>query len=108
MAGTGEVAGFAPGARITSPNQAYREDLRELGECRDREAPLLASERNFARCGVCRAKRAVAKGAKRGYSAQGMAQVQARLREAVQVRIEVLGHDDGAGDRETVRRLWAA
>ena len=39
---------------------------------------------------------------------EGMAQVQARLREAVQVRIEVLGHDDGAGDREAIRRLRAA
>ena len=93
---------------VSSPNQAYREDLRELGEYRDCEKPLPASERNFARCGVYRAKRAVEKGAKRGYGAQGMAQVQARLREAIQVRIEVLGHDDGAGDREAVRRLRAA
>ena len=40
-----------------TPNQEFRADLRALGECRDCEAPLLASEANFSRCGPCRAKR---------------------------------------------------
>ena len=86
----------------------YREDLRELGECRDCEAPLLATERNYARCGVSRAKRALAKGRKRGYGPSSLARVEARMQEAIQVRIEVIGYDDGAGDREAVRRRRAA
>ena len=86
----------------------WREDLRSLGECRDCEAPLLASERNHTRCGVCRAKRAVAKGRQRGYAPASMTRVEARMQEAIQVRIEVIGYDDGAGDREAVRRRRAA
>ena len=35
-----------------TPNQAYREDLRANGECRDCEAPLLAGEAR-AREGTC-------------------------------------------------------
>ena len=88
---------------MTSPNQVYRDDLRGAGECRDCEAPLLASERNNSRCGPCRVKRAIHKGAKRGYGPDAMARLQARLREAVQARIRIIGHDDGAGDREAVR-----
>ena len=86
----------------------WREDLRALGECRDCEVPLLASERNHARYGVCRAKRAVAKGRQRGYAPASMTRVEARMQEAIQVRIEVIGYDDGADDREAVRRRRAA
>ena len=93
---------------MTIPNQVYRDDLRAGGECRDCEAPLLATERNFARCGVCRAKRAVAKGRQRGYGPDAMARVEARMQEAIQIRIEVIGYDDGVGDREIVRRRRAA
>lgn len=86
-----------------TPNQAYREDLRANGECRDCEAPLLASEANFARCSVCRAKRALAKGRARGYGPSGMKQLRERVQLAIEARAEVLGYDDGAGDRERVR-----
>ena len=93
---------------MSSPNQVYREDLRAGGEGRDGKAPLLSSERNRSRGSVCRAKRAVAKGRQRGYGPASMARVKARMQEAVQVRIEVLGHDDSADDREAVRRRRAA
>ena len=67
---------------MTTPNQEYREDLREHGEGRDREVPLLSSERNRTRGSVCRAN--------------------------MLERIRALGYDEGAGDREAVRRRRAA
>lgn len=86
-----------------TPNQAYREDLRAHGGCRDCEAPLLASERNHSRCGVCRAKRNVSKARRRGDPPASVEAARERVREAREARIAVLGYDDGAGDREAVR-----
>lgn len=89
---------------MNSHNQEYREGLRAHGECRDCEAPLLDSERNNARCSVCRAKRAARKGEKRGYGPSGIRRVHERVRLAKLERIRIIGFDDGAGDREAVRR----
>ena len=86
-----------------TPNQEYRADLRAHGECRDCEAPMLATEADFARCSVCRAKRAVATGRKRGYDREAMDGLRAKVQLAIDARAAVLGRDDGAGDREAVR-----
>ena len=93
---------------ITTSNQAYREDLRSLGECRDCEAPLLASERNHSRCGVCRAKRNAQRTGARGRGPEAAATMHAKVQAAMRERIRVLGYDDGADDREAVRRRRAA
>ena len=93
---------------VSSPNQAYREDLRELGEYRDCEKPLPASERNHSRCGVCRVKRKL-KAAQSGGVYQGrLDDLRGQYQDARLERIRVLGRDDGAGSREAVRRLRAA
>ena len=89
---------------MNSHNREYREDLREHGECRDCEAPLLASERNFSRCSVCRAKCNAAKAEKRGDSPAAVEAAHDKVRAAVQARIQIIGRNDGAGDRWAVRR----
>lgn len=65
---------------MSSPNQEYREDLAAHGECRDCEVPLLATEKNYSRCAVCRAKRAARKGIKRGYGRETMARLHEKVR----------------------------
>ena len=92
---------------MTTPNQDYREDLRAHGECRDCEAPLLSSERNNSRCAVCRMKRNARKAQERGDSPAAVAAMYEKVREAKLERIRVLGYDDGAGDRNAVRRRAA-
>ena len=85
-----------------SPNQEYRSDLREHGECRDCEAPLLESERNNSRCAVCRAKRNARKAERRGDSPAAVARAHQRVRDAIRDRSRI-ANNDGAGSRELVR-----
>ena len=84
-----------------SANQAYREDLRGAGDCRDCEAPLLADETN--RCGVCRVLRKLKTAQRGGADKSRLDDLQRQLRDARAARIRILGHDDGAGDRKAVR-----
>ena len=93
---------------MSSPNQVYREDLCSLGECRDCEAPLLSSERNNSRCGVWRVKRNAQRTGARGRGSGAVATKHEKVQAAMRKRIRVLGYDDGAGDREAVRRRRAA
>ena len=86
-----------------TPNQQYRAELAEYGNCRDCEAPLLASEADQARCGPCRTKRNAAKARKRRDSPAALARYQQRVRDAIARRVDTLGYDDGAGDRRRVR-----
>ena len=84
-----------------TPNQEYRADLRAHGECRDCEAPLLASEANFSRCGPCRAKRNARKAERRGDSPAAIARAHERVREAIRERARIVR--DSAGSRDLVR-----
>ena len=93
---------------MSSPNQVYREDLRAHGECRDCEAPLLASERNYSRGSVYRAKRNARKTEARGAGTVTVQAANARGQAAKLERIRIIGYDDSAGDREAVRRRRAA
>ena len=54
--------------------------------------------------GVCRTKRNAAKSRRRGDSPAAVTAAQERVRAAVQDRIRIIGFDDGAGDRDLVRR----
>ena len=89
---------------MSSHNQEYREDLRAHSECRDCEAPLLESEKNNARCAVCRAKRNAHKAARRGDGPEYIARAHERVRAARAERARIIGRDDGAGDRNAVQR----
>lgn len=93
---------------MSSLNQACREDLRAHGEGRDCEAPLLLSKRNNSRCGVYRAKRNARRTEARGRGPEALAAMHEKVQAAMLERIRVLGYDDGADDREAVRRCWAA
>ena len=66
------------------------------------------SERNNSRCGVCRAKRNAQRTGACERGPEAVAAMHAKVQEAVLERIRLLGHDDGAGDREAVRRKPAA
>ena len=93
---------------MTSPNRVYREDLGEHSECRDCETPLLETERNYSRCGVCRVKRKL-KAAQKGGADQGrLADLRRQYHAARDVCIRIIRWDDGAGDREAIRRRRAA
>ena len=65
---------------------------------------MLATEKNYSRCAVCRAKRAARKGIKRGYGRETMARLHEKVRLLKLERIRLIGYDDGAGDRNAVRR----